>query len=59
MTLASVEPPLYMRELTTNFCHEDAAALERVAPFIVLQLVGLVLIFVWEALVTWLPAQAY
>ncbi len=30
-----------------------------VAPFIVLQLLGLAVIFVWEALVTWLPAQAY
>ena len=30
-----------------------------VVPFIALQLVGLALIFNWEALVTWLPAQAY
>lgn len=30
-----------------------------VAPFIVLQLVGLAVIFNWEALATWLPAQAY
>ena len=30
-----------------------------VAPFIVLQLIGLAVIFHWEALVTWLPAQAY
>jgi len=30
-----------------------------VVPFIVLQLVGLVVLFNWEALVTWLPAQAY
>ena len=30
-----------------------------VTPFILLQLLGLVLIFVWDALVTWLPAQAY
>ncbi|NBC22539.1 MAG: TRAP transporter large permease subunit [Gammaproteobacteria bacterium] len=30
-----------------------------VVPFIVLQLVGLVILFNWEALVTWLPAQAY
>ncbi len=30
-----------------------------VAPFIVLQLIGLAMIFHWEALVTWLPAQAY
>ena len=30
-----------------------------VAPFIVLQLIGLVIIFNWEALVTWLPAQSY
>ena len=28
-------------------------------PFIVLQLIGLVTIFSWEAIVTWLPAQAY
>lgn len=28
-------------------------------PFIVLQLVGLVVIFSWENIVTWLPAQAY
>jgi tripartite ATP-independent transporter DctM subunit len=30
-----------------------------VAPFICLQLLGLVIIFKWHALVTWLPAQAY
>jgi tripartite ATP-independent transporter DctM subunit len=30
-----------------------------VVPFIVLQLLGLVILFNWEALVTWLPAQAY
>ena len=30
-----------------------------VIPFILLQLLGLALIFNWEALVTWLPAQAY
>ena len=30
-----------------------------VAPFILLQLLGLVLIFNWQGLVTWLPAQAY
>ena len=30
-----------------------------VVPFIILQLVGLVMIFNWDALVTWLPAQAY
>ena len=30
-----------------------------VVPFIVIQLVGLGIIFNWEALVTWLPAQAY
>ncbi|MGI9308852.1 MAG: TRAP transporter large permease, partial [Gammaproteobacteria bacterium] len=30
-----------------------------VVPFIVLQLIGLVLIFLWQPLVTWLPAQAY
>jgi len=30
-----------------------------VMPFIVLQLIGLVIIFNWGALVTWLPAQAY
>ena len=29
-----------------------------VAPFIVLQLIGLVILFNWQALVTWLPAQA-
>ena len=28
-------------------------------PFIVLQVVGLILIFSWESIVTWLPAQAY
>ena len=28
-------------------------------PFIVLQLIGLVVIFSWENIVTWLPAQAY
>ena len=30
-----------------------------VIPFIVLQLLGLVIIYKWHALVTWLPAQAY
>ena len=30
-----------------------------VIPFIVLQLLGLVLIFLWQDIVTWLPAQAY
>jgi tripartite ATP-independent transporter DctM subunit len=30
-----------------------------VVPFIVLQLIGLLIIFNWEGLVTWLPAQAY
>ena len=38
----------------------DVATIYRgVAPFILLQLLGLVLIFYWESLVTWLPAQAY
>ena len=31
----------------------------RVAPFIVLQIIGLIVIFNWQALVTWLPARAY
>jgi tripartite ATP-independent transporter DctM subunit len=30
-----------------------------VVPFIVLQIIGLVIIFNWDPLVTWLPAQAY
>ena len=30
-----------------------------VLPFIVLQLVGMVIIFNWQAVVTWLPSQAY
>ena len=30
-----------------------------VAPFIALQLLGLIILFNWQALVTWLPAQAY
>ncbi len=30
-----------------------------VVPFILLQLLGLALIFIWEPLVTWLPAMAY
>ena len=30
-----------------------------VVPFIILQLIGMILIFNWQALVTWLPAQAY
>ncbi len=30
-----------------------------VVPFIILQIIGLVIIFNWEAVVTWLPAQAY
>ncbi len=38
----------------------DVATIYRgVLPFIVLQLIGLLIIFRWEALVTWLPAQAY
>jgi tripartite ATP-independent transporter DctM subunit len=30
-----------------------------VLPFIMIQLLGLVIVFNWEGLVTWLPAQAY
>jgi TRAP-type mannitol/chloroaromatic compound transport system permease large subunit len=30
-----------------------------VVPFIALQVIGLVIIFLWQDLVTWLPAQAY
>ncbi|MEZ5596241.1 MAG: TRAP transporter large permease subunit [Pseudomonadales bacterium] len=30
-----------------------------VVPFILLQLIGIVVIFEWQELVTWLPAQAY
>jgi tripartite ATP-independent transporter DctM subunit len=30
-----------------------------VAPFIVLQVIGLIIIFNWQAIVTWLPEQAY
>jgi len=30
-----------------------------VVPFILLQLLGLAMIFIWEPLVTWLPSQAY
>lgn len=30
-----------------------------VVPFIILQIIGLVIIFQWEGLATWLPAQAY
>lgn len=30
-----------------------------VVPFILLQLLGLALIFIWDPLVTWLPSQAY
>ena len=30
-----------------------------VVPFILLQLLGLVILFNWDGLVTWLPAQAY
>jgi tripartite ATP-independent transporter DctM subunit len=30
-----------------------------VVPFIILQIVGIVMIFNWDAIVTWLPAQAY
>ncbi|MEZ5559388.1 MAG: TRAP transporter large permease subunit [Pseudomonadales bacterium] len=38
----------------------DVATIYRgVVPFIILQLIGLVIIFKWQALVTWLPAQAY
>tara|TARA_B000000460_G_C21532090_1_gene401291 strand:- start:1732 stop:3087 length:1356 start_codon:yes stop_codon:yes gene_type:complete len=38
----------------------DATTIYRgVVPFIGLQLIGLTVIFQWESLVTWLPAQAY
>ncbi len=38
----------------------DVATIYRgVVPFIVLQVLGLVILFNWQALVTWLPAQAY
>jgi len=30
-----------------------------VVPFIVLQVIGMLIIFNWQAIVTWLPAQAY
>ena len=30
-----------------------------VTPFIILQLIGLMFIFLWQDIVTWLPAQAY
>lgn len=30
-----------------------------VVPFIILQVIGMLIIFNWDALVTWLPAQAY
>ena len=30
-----------------------------VVPFTIIQLIGLIIIFRWESLVTWLPAQAY
>ena len=30
-----------------------------VVPFVALQLIGLVVIFFWSELVTWLPAMAY
>ena len=30
-----------------------------VVPFIVIQLIGLVIVYQWQALTTWLPAQAY
>jgi tripartite ATP-independent transporter DctM subunit len=38
----------------------DVATIYRgVIPFIIIQLIGLVIIFQWQAVVTWLPAQAY
>ena len=38
----------------------DAVTIYRgVIPFIILQLIGLIAIFYWDRLVTWLPAQAY
>ncbi|MFU8814443.1 MAG: TRAP transporter large permease [Pseudomonadales bacterium] len=38
----------------------DVAVIYRgVAPFVVLQLIGLTIIFNWQSLVTWLPGQAY
>jgi tripartite ATP-independent transporter DctM subunit len=38
----------------------DAPTIYRgVVPFIILQIIGLAIIFAWEDLVTWLPTQAY
>jgi tripartite ATP-independent transporter DctM subunit len=38
----------------------DVATIYRgVVPFIILQIAGLIVIFNWQGLVTWLPAQAY
>jgi tripartite ATP-independent transporter DctM subunit len=38
----------------------DVATIYRgVVPFILLQVIGLIIIFNWQELVTWLPAQAY
>ncbi len=38
----------------------DVATIYRgVMPFIVLQVIGVLIIFNWQAIVTWLPAQAY
>ena len=30
-----------------------------VIPFVILQLIGLLIIVIWPEIVTWLPAQAY
>jgi tripartite ATP-independent transporter DctM subunit len=47
--LKGVAPP----EIDTSMIYRG------VLPFILLQLLGLVIVFNWQAMVTWLPAQAY
>ena len=47
--LRGVAPP----EISTNTVYRG------VIPFIILQLIGLGVIFLWQDLVTWLPSQAY
>jgi len=47
--LKGVAPP----EITVRHIYRG------VAPFIVLQLIGLTIVFLWHGIVTWLPRQAY
>ncbi len=48
-----LQPPLSADEITVRVIYRG------VVPFILLQILGLVVIFLWKELVTWLPSVAY